>query len=762
MFRKRFPVWAAFAMLAQTLFAQSGELIGSAKLLLEREDLQAYRGWIKYLIFDVEAVSVRPNVDEAKVLEKRARLASWVRRIEADSNVIATLRGVQEWAYESPADGSGQPFIVNIPHDYDSSLATPLSLYMHGYTGDHVAHYSGSEDLRGMFELSVLGRSRGGGYMGLSGADVIHVLDYVEQHWNIDADHVHLLGGSMGGQGTFRIGSRYPHRFASGRPTCGFASAMPFGNLLTLPMYAIHSDDDMTVPILHAQGPLDRLRQLGGQAVFDWTTGYGHASWNYAEGNARAGRWFREQVRPGSKGVRNINYTALDGAATRSWWAEVEEWGARAKPAKFILKAGDSNMLYATLENVSQLKLRIPDSPFDPAQRLQVSVNGEPFIEMDAPLPKEVYLKNKDGAWALSNRIDSRWARQHKHERPNLLYDGNPLLIVYGTQGDDATNLALRTAAESASHSSNAGWVVPNGDIDADGIHHNQNLYGSLRVKADTEVLADDIARCHLVLIGTAQQNSLVASIADRLPVSVSEHEIAFSDGESYSADGLGLGLVYYNPDSPERLIYWVASNDNRLYREGSPIPEQMSLQFSFYGSAAPGYDCLVSAVDRPSFVAMRSFDSAWAWNPRSVADKRVSTGIATSSDLLVALADAIRAEMGADFSYSEAFADGARVIRPGKTRLEDFASYFFYEPLVEMTVSGTEALEIQSKLKAAGESLYPKPDTDKIDPESEYVIATNQASLWNFVKQIKFAPRDYRLTDTQLSTAVERYFPVE
>ena len=76
------------------------------------------------------------------------------------------------------------------------------------------------------------------------------------------------------------------------------------------------------------------------------------------------------------------------------------------------------------------------------------------------------------------------------------------------------------------------------------------------------------------MLIGTERQNSLVASIAERLPVSLSETHIIFSDGETYAAQGLGLGLVHYNPDAPQKLIFWVASNDHRLYGADSPVPE--------------------------------------------------------------------------------------------------------------------------------------------------------------------------------------------
>ncbi|EDY83103.1 hypothetical protein VDG1235_2727 [Verrucomicrobiia bacterium DG1235] len=742
------------------LSGQSDALIDSARTLIARENLSLYRGWLKYLVFDVEVVSKRMDVDEVAANEKRERLRGWVEKIAEDPDVIRTLRGVQEWAYESAADGSGQPFMINIPQDYEAARAMPVSLYMHGYTGTHSAHYSGDPDLRGIIELSVLGRSRGGGYVGLSGADVLDVLDYVESVWNVDEDRVHLLGGSMGGHGTFRFGSRYPHRFASGRPTCGFAGAKPYGNFITLPIYATHSQDDPTVPFINAKGPLDRLRELGGQVVFDWTTGLGHAAWNYAEGNSRSDLWFREQVRPDSRTVRNLNYTAFDGEAMRSWWAEIEEWGDEPKPAKFVLTANPNNTLYATLDNIAQLKLRIVESPFDMGEELRVSVNGGPIVRLEAPLPEFVYLKVGDEKLVLSGEAGESDVRRHTPGGPNLLYNGEPLLIVYGTQGSDAENAAMLEAARVASRSGNAAWLVPNGEKESDGLDHNQNLYGNLRIKSDVDLTEEDRESCHLVLIGTAEQNLVVAEIADELPVRFEGSEIRFSDGEAYAAEGLGVGLVHYNPDTPQNLIYWVASEDPALYRAGSPIPEQMAAQFGFYESPAPGFDCLVSAVDEMTVVAARSFRSDWSWREREEGSAVVGSEVGTYGELTVLAANAIREELDTDFGFFAQYPNpGSRPFVGGVTRLEDFVSTFFYEPLGVITLSGADLLVLDEKLRSRGNGLTPAPESSVVDGERDYTLGLSQVNNWALVRLSGETPTRYRLTDIQLRDVLDKAF---
>src|SRR5690606_36208193 len=116
------------------------------------------------------------------------QLASWSRRILDDPALLGSLRGVVEWAYLSPVDGSGQPFQLNIPTDYDPARPAPISLYMHGMAGNHIEHADFMREKAGSFELSVLGRSRGGRYRALSEADVLHVLEYVQAQWAIDPD----------------------------------------------------------------------------------------------------------------------------------------------------------------------------------------------------------------------------------------------------------------------------------------------------------------------------------------------------------------------------------------------------------------------------------------------------------------------------------------------------------------------------------------------------------------------------------------------
>ena len=359
---------------------------------MARADLEPYRGWLRFLRFEAEAEASRSGAGSEAAKAKAQRLDDWLRRITSDPKVLGTLAGVQEWAYESPVDDSGQPFKMSIPTDYNPARPSGLNVYMHGSGGNHLEHATAMVAHEGAFELSVLGRARDGGFRALSEADVLQAVAYVEAHWAIDPSRVSIRGGSMGGGGTYRLGSRYPHLWSSARSSCGFASGVPMGNLVTLPIYAIHSDDDPVVSVLHERGPLRELRGLGGQVIFDETNGYGHAVWDYKEGAERATAWAKDKVRVASRDIRHIDYTAIDGVAMRGWWGEVAEWGEGPREARFVLSAGEGNLLYASMTNISRLRLLISESPFDRGRPLRVSVNGAVPIELPAPLPDSAVL----------------------------------------------------------------------------------------------------------------------------------------------------------------------------------------------------------------------------------------------------------------------------------------------------------------------------------------------------------------------------------
>lgn len=746
-------------------------LVARSDMLLARPDLADYRGWIKYLRLNAEAIAARDGADAETARTAAERLATWMERIEKQPGLLSSLRGVQEWAYESPVDDSGQPFKIMIPTDYDPARPVGLSVYMHGYTGDHLKHSTGMTERPGDFEVAILGRARGGWYTALSQADVLQVIDYVQAHWRIDATRIHIGGGSMGGGATFKLGSRYPHRFASGQITCGYVMQEPIANLLTFPIYAIHSEDDMTVPVLHARGPLRELRRLGGEPIYDLTNGYGHASWNYAEGNTRSAAWVAHQALPESRSVRRIDFTALDGGARRAWWAEVAEWGPAPRPARFQLHAGANNTLFAELNNIARLTLRLDEAPFDRTQALQVVVGDAIAFSRPAPLPETLVLASTPGGWAIEEALPSSPHRLHTPGGAVQLYDGSPLLIVYGTSGDDIARAAMHAAATAASHSPNPAWVGDTGvtdPVDADRTPHHMNLFGALRVKADTEVTDADIQRCHLVLIGTATENSIVARLASQLPVRLQGDRIVCSDGLELDADQRMCGLVHYNPLAPQRLIFWVASHSPAGYSANSTLPLLAAgiltgtISDTCFFTAA---DFIVTGETDRTLVAARSLDTHWRWVAGRGDSRVLPASLADRLALASAIAECARRATGCDYAAAGIIpALGETAIVAGTTRVSDLLPFFYGQPIDIIEVSGEELKAAALRYNAAADSdhgqdrLQPAPDVSAIDPARRYRIALPMLQVGPYAKTTQSAPRAQWRSAVMMDEAIERF----
>ncbi|MDB6095011.1 MAG: hypothetical protein JWM32_2573 [Verrucomicrobia bacterium] len=734
-------------------------LTARADVAIARPELLAYRGWIKFLLEEARATAAKDAGKGEAALAKQHRLDDWLQRIAADPALIASLRGVQEWAYESPVDGSGQPFKLVIPTDYDPAKPAPLSIYMHGSGGNHLEHSTAMVAHPGGFEMAVLGRGRDGGYRALSEADVLQALDYVEAHWAIDPNRIALRGGSMGGGGTYRLGSRYPQRWASGRPVCGFASAVPMGNLLTLPLYATHSADDPIVSVLHQRGPIMRLNEMGGQAILDETNGLGHFAWDYSAGTARAVAWLADKVRPDSRTVRHVDYTAIDGAAVRGWWAEIVEWGEAPASARFVLTAGSGNTLYATLTNLRGLKLLINEAPFDPHLPLQVSVNGERPITWPAPLPAEVVLRQSGSAWEFAARAPADPIRLHTPGSANLLYNGEPLLICYGTGGNAEEQAAMKAAAVAASHSCNASWPDGSGEAGPDGVPNSYNLYGQLPLRADHDLTDTEMENCHLVLIGTAAQNKIVARMSASLPVRWDEQGVACSDGTRLTGSDLALGLVYYNPLFPRRLIYWVAARTTATYAAGAVIPQVMSGIRNF-GSNSFGADLLVM-TGKATVLCARSFDSKWQWSKDRDASPVLDSTLSSSLGFSAALGRAICRASGADLALVLAANSSLGPVGvPGITRVSDLASFYANEPVGVMELAGTELLRMERLMAKHPEVplVLSRIDAKPIEPDRRYQVALPVDVLWSFSALFNFAPSHYRLTEIDTAEAIGRY----
>ncbi len=730
---------ASKSLAGETAFLAVGDEAGFARqqLGLAREaeaepSWSATAGWFAYLAEKLEAALAMENADDADLAMQAYRVARWRGALADDANAFVRQRGAIEWAYRSEVDGSGQPFTLRIPDAYTPDREWPLVVNMHGAGGTHGSRW-GEAQREPVFELFVNGRGRTGGYIELSEVDVLEATDYVRRHWRIAEDEIHLTGGSMGGYGTFTLGARHPDRWATAVPWAGSAAHLPTENMLNLPTYALHSDDDYVVPVSGARAGVRRLNEAGGAAILAETTGLGHQFGRWSEGRAAMRAWREGRMRMSTGAVQRVIYTATDELARGAYWARVEEWGAAGAPARIDARFDGGNALHVTMENARVIKIALDKSPADFEQAMVVAVNAKLLARFEPPLPKAVFVvDDEEGTRVVTGRPEETSFRLHFPGGATALYHGEPMMMVYGTQGSPEVTGRLKTMAEALSGRSR---FAPGTSESAP-----RMMFGGLPVKADGEVTEEDLAKANVILLGSAAENSVAARMAGRMAIEVDENAgvVTASDGESWAWAGRGFGLLHFNPEHPKRLVYWVAASDASLYDANGVL-------VALNASREPAPD-LVVADREGRLVAARRMDSRWKWE-RGYADSPAIEGEAKDW-----AAGRMRRALGCDFVVQEdASGERAPWKHAEETRVADLAAFSFGHRLATMTLSGAELKMAIGKSEGTRIRISPLPEPDELEDEKRYRVGLVGLDMRGFVMVTRLQPEDFRLVDLTL-----------
>jgi predicted peptidase len=111
---------------------------------------------------------------------------------------------------------------------------------------------------------------------------VINILDEVVREFPIDVGRLYLTGISMGGFGSWDLGTRLADRWAAVAPICGGGDELYADRLADVPVWAWHGDADDIVPVERSRRMIDAIRQAGGAPKYSELAGVGHDSWTAA------------------------------------------------------------------------------------------------------------------------------------------------------------------------------------------------------------------------------------------------------------------------------------------------------------------------------------------------------------------------------------------------------------------------------------------------------------------------------------------------
>ena len=126
--------------------------------------------------------------------------------------------------------------------------------------------------------------------------EMIGLIREVMERQPIDPERVYLTGLSMGGFGCWALAAKEPELFAAVVPICGGGDPASASRLAKIPIWAVHGDADLAVPVEQSRTMIAAIREAGGKPNYTELKGVEHNSWTqtYRDPNGVL-KWMFEQ-----------------------------------------------------------------------------------------------------------------------------------------------------------------------------------------------------------------------------------------------------------------------------------------------------------------------------------------------------------------------------------------------------------------------------------------------------------------------------------
>jgi predicted esterase len=489
--------------------------------------------------------------------------------------------GFVRLAYIDEIDNTPQFCRAYLPLDYNPSKKWPLVINLHGYNGANPVYvkwwsidqrHTSIVDKYPVIDIEPHGRGNTS-YNGIGERDVLRCIELAKQTFNIDEDRIYLKGESMGGGGTWNVGTRHPELFAAIAPVYGAwdyhvsmnenqlakltesekfnyekgSSFVHADALLTTPVFVIHGDIDKSVDVNNSRYAVRMLQRWGYDVRYHEYPGFGHEGIPYSD---QLIQWFLEHKRNSHPDKVRVRSADLKSASAH--WLTVTQ---RNDPNSFI-EAEAEVLLHNTIklftENVLEVELAPSNKLIDPQKPVTVIWNVNDIRETKVVNGK-ILLKDKS-------------------YNPSLVYktpkiEGNiteiitsPFAIVIGTISKDSLMIKMinKKSQEFIAYWKNWQKYTP-------------------RIYKDIELTDAEVSRYSLILFGDSEANLITKKLSHKIPLKISSREIEIA-GKTFAAKDACVQMIYPHPDNPERHILVIGATSG----EGMFFCNQSNLNYDF------------------------------------------------------------------------------------------------------------------------------------------------------------------------------------
>lgn len=487
-----------------------------------------------------------------------------------------TSPGLIVRGYISKIDKSVQPYGLVVPPSYSPTAPHRwrLDAWFHG-RGEMLSEVNFLSDRerspgeftpRDTIVLHLYGRFCNASQLA-GEADFFEALDAVKRNYAIDDNRIVVRGFSMGGASAWQIGSHYAGLWAGVAPGAGFSESAQF---LKLTLTGPTAPPWWEQKLFHYSDATDYAVNLANTATVAYdgeTDGQKQAADMMERAMAEEGlRLTRitgpktgHRYHPDSKVEinrildavaergrdpypRKVRFTTWTLRFNQMKWVTVDSLEKHWERARVNAEvAGDSGVNVETA-NVSAFTLDMGPGgyPLELTRKPVVTIDGQ---KLTAPSPMsdrswKARFRKSGGKWTVADSAPSGLQKRHGLQGPVDDAFLDSFLFVTPTGAPIAPGVAKWV--ESEQKRAIKEW--------------RRQFRGDAQVRSDKEITDADIAASNLILWGDPGSNSVLAKIADRLPVKWTAAGVA-AGKDRYSADTHAPILIYPNPLNPAKYI---------------------------------------------------------------------------------------------------------------------------------------------------------------------------------------------------------------
>lgn len=382
--------------------------------------------------------------------------------------------------------------------------------------------------------------------------DALEVLSLATRKFHPDPSRIYLTGHSMGGHGTWYMGTTYPDHFAAIAPSAGWISFRSYGgsdswtngdavqqilhragnpgdtlalitNCLHFGLYILHGDQDDNVPVTEARTMRQHLAQFHTDFTYHEQPGANHWWGNQCVDWPPIFNLFARHKIPADQEVTELNFSTMNpGISASSHWISILQQRHALEKSVVAAKFDPAQATFAiTTENVARLSLRT--GSLVPVGQAHIVLDGQTIEHVRGP---QTEFECREGIWSVAAAL-SPARKGPARSGPFKEAFGHRMIFVYATQG---------TPEENA-------WAAAKSRLDAEHWWYRGN--GAVDVMPDTEFDPAKEPDRGVVLYGNAANNRAWSALLADSPVQVRRGNVTVG---THSYDGSELACLFCRP----------------------------------------------------------------------------------------------------------------------------------------------------------------------------------------------------------------------